>query len=341
MLSMRFPRVAIFPLLGILAVSARPGHAQIGVNAQIGSPQYEVRVSPYATDVYGDWRTSYSRWQPVTLYSTDGHFYSRSVPGARAVSVYRSQNQYFLPPRDAEFATIDRRFNYDRRPIDDDYNIVQGVASLFGVTPQRSWGDEVFVNNYSPEAYGDWRSNYRRWQSVTLYNRNGRYYPIAIPGARAVAVYHSQNQYFLPPTDDQWQSADSRYDYRRAPTQEDYNNPQRSPGQYGQRAPGRTIQGPSTGYLNDVSVAMYSPQLHGEWQTVYTRWEPATLYNLNGKYYPNPVQGGRSLMVYRSQGQYFLPPRDQGWTNTDRRYNYLLRPTDQDYTSIQRPPGGP
>jgi hypothetical protein len=334
---MRIPGIAVLPMIGALALSARPGAAQITVTAQIGQPQYEVRVSPYSASAYGDWRTSYANWQPVDLYSADGHYYSHAVPGARQVAAYRSQNQYFLPPRDQQFDHVDQRYNYDRRPVDGDYNIVEGVASLFGVQPERSWGDEIFVGTYSPEAYGDWRTSYRGWESVTLYNRNGRYYPNAVVGARAVAVYRSNNQYFLPPADDQWKNADSRYDYSRAPTQDDYTNPQRSPGQYA-RHPGQHDQVQSTDDRDDVSVTMYAPQTQGDWRTGYNQWETATLYNLNGKYYPHQVPGSRSLMVYRSQNQYFLPPRDQGWTDIDSRYNYRLRPTDDDYTAVQQQP---
>ncbi len=43
--------------------------------------------------------------------------------------------------------------------------------------PQRSWGHEVVVTNYAPEAYGSWQSNYRHWSPVTVYYVNGHYYP--------------------------------------------------------------------------------------------------------------------------------------------------------------------
>ena len=345
---MRFPRIAILSLIGALALAPHPGTAQVTATVQLGQPRYEVRVSPYAADVYGDWRTNYRRWRPVNLYSVDGHYYSRAVPGSRAVSVYRWQNEYFLPPRDRQFDNMDRRYNYDRRPVDGDYNIVEGLASLFGGRPERGWGNEVFISSYSPDVHGDWRNTYRRWQPVTLYNRNGRYFTRDVPSARAVMVYRWQNQYFLPPTDDQWRSADRRYNYGRAPTQDDYNNPQRFPGRYGQQQPGQPGQEPgqygqppSRAYGNDVAVTIYSPQTHGDWRSAYNQWETATLYNLNGRYSLSQVPGARPLMVYRSQNQYFLPPRDQAWDNMDRRYDYRLRPTDDDYNTIQRQPRRP
>lgn len=338
---MRLSHIGLLGLAGALTLSATPSSAQISVTAQIGQPQYEVRVSPYTPEAYGDWHSSYRRWQTTTLYSADGHFYSRPTPGARPVSVYRSQNSYFLPPRDREFDNMDQRYNYDHRPMDGDYNVVLGVSSLFGIAPQRSWGNEVFLTDYSSDIHGEWRINYRKWQPVTLYNRNGRYFPTAVPGARAVAVYRWQNQYFLPPTDDQWRNSDRRYNYGRAPNQDDYNNPQRSPGRFAQQEPGQSNETPTTGYGNELAVTNYSPRVHGEWQTSYSQWQPATVYHLNGKYYPNQVSGSRSLMVYQSQGQYFLPPRDQQWTNADRRYNYSLRPTDQDYNNMQRFLGRP
>jgi hypothetical protein len=335
---MRIPGIAVLPMLGVLALGARQGDAQITVTARFGQPQYEVRVSPYSAGAYGEWRTSYSNWQPVDLYSADGHYYSHAVPGARQVAVYRSQNQYFLPPRDQEFDNVDRRYNYARRPVDGDYDVVEGAASSWGVQAERSWGDEIFVGTYSPEAYGDWRTNSRNWESVTLYNRNGRYYPNVVPGARAVAVYRSVNQYFLPPADDQWKNSDARYDYRRAPTQDDYNNPQRSPGQFARQQPAQRDQAQSVDDRAEVPVTMYSPETHGDWRAGYNQWQTATLYNVNGKYYPTAVPGSRSLMVYRSQNQYFLPPRDRGWTDIDLRYNYKLRPTDDDYTAVQQQP---
>lgn len=335
---MRIPRIAFLPMIGALALGARPAAAQITVTARIGQPQYEVRVSPYSASAYGDWRTSYANWQPAALYSANGHYYSQPVSGARQVAVYRSQNQYFLPPRDQQFDNVDRRYDYDRRPVDADYNVVEGLASSFGARPERSWGDEVFVGSYSSDAYGDWRTNARNWEPVTLYNHNGRYYSTVVPGARAVAVYRSDNQYFLPPTDDQWKNSDSRYDYSHAPTQDDYNNPQRSPGQYARPQPGQRDQLRNDDDRDDVAVSMYSPQAQGDWRTQYNQWQTATVYNLNGKYYPTQVPGSRSLMVYRSQNQYFLPPRDRDWTDIDLRYNYKLRPTDDDYTSVQQQP---
>ena len=54
------------------------------------------------------------------LRPTYGHFYSRNVPGSRAVSVYRWQNQYFLPPRDQQWINADRRYDCTLRPTDQD-----------------------------------------------------------------------------------------------------------------------------------------------------------------------------------------------------------------------------
>jgi hypothetical protein len=83
---------------------------------------------------------------------------------------------------------------------------------------------------------------------------------------------------------------------------------------------------------------VYSPQVHGDWRTAYNGWATATIYNLNGHYYPTQVPGARPLMVYQWQNQYFLPPQDRGWDNVDRRYDYRLRPTDDDYNSVRRRP---
>ena len=327
---MRFPRLMILSMIGAVALVPRAAPAQISATVQIG-PQYEVRVNPYSREVYGDWRTSYRRWQPVTLYARDGRFYSRSVAGSRPVVVYRSQNEYFLPPRDQAWNNFDRRYDYNRRPGDDDYSIVDRLLNIFGGRPSRTWGSEVFLNVYSPDVFGDWRTGYRRWQPVTLYVRAGRYYTRQIPNSRAVTVYRWRNQYFLPPRDQDWRNRDRRYDYNRSPTDEDYNWVQRNPGQYSdQTQPG--------GYNNssDLAVTVYSPQVQGDWRTDYMRWDPVTVYARDGRYYPTAVPGGRAVVLYRWQGQYFLPPRDQGWNNIDRRYNYTMRPTDEDYYNAQR-----
>lgn len=57
------------------------------------------------------------------MYVYEGHYYSRPVRGARTVVVYRQGRNYFLPPKDEEWAKHgDRRYDYKRRPTDDDYS---------------------------------------------------------------------------------------------------------------------------------------------------------------------------------------------------------------------------
>jgi len=100
-------------------LTPRPGSAQVSVTLHLGNP---VAITRYSPDVYGDWHTSYRTWRPVTLYFYNGNYYPRSVRGSRPVQVYRRQNQYFLPPQDAAWANRgDKRYNYRRRPTDDDY----------------------------------------------------------------------------------------------------------------------------------------------------------------------------------------------------------------------------
>jgi hypothetical protein len=347
-MKMRCKPITILPMAIALVMAPRPGHAQVNATIQIGSQHYghEIRVYPYSMDADGDWHTSYRHWRPVTVYSLNGRFYSRSVPGARVVQVYSYNNQYFLPPRDAGWNNFDRRYRYNERPQDTDYNIIDGLVSIFGQRPPRNWGSEVVVNTYSPEAYGNWRSGYRRWRPVTLYSRDNRYFLRAVPGSRPVSVYSWNNQYFLPPQDRQWDQYDRRFNYGRRPTDDDYRNVERIPGQYGQQPPAQPgqqpapyPQAPGQRYGNELQVTMYSPQAQGDWRTAYNGWETATIYNLNGRYYPTQVPGARPLMVYRSQNQYFLPPQDRGWDNVDRRYDYRLRPTDDDYNNVQRHPG--
>jgi hypothetical protein len=117
---MRIRMLATLPLLGALALSPRPSSAQISATIHLGNP---VAVTNYEPNRYGDWHSSYRSWRPVTVYYYNGRYYPRSVRGARPVQIYRRQNEYFLPPRDAAWANRgDRRYNYNRRPNDEDYN---------------------------------------------------------------------------------------------------------------------------------------------------------------------------------------------------------------------------
>ena len=51
----------------------------------------------------------------------NGRYYPNNVPGTRAVSMYRYQNEYFLPPQDQAWVNFDRRFNYQHQPTADDH----------------------------------------------------------------------------------------------------------------------------------------------------------------------------------------------------------------------------
>lgn len=334
---MRIRSLAILPMIGALTLSPRPSNAQVNATIQFGQPVYgsEVHVYPYSVDNDGDWRVAYRRWQPVTLYTVNGRFYTRAAPGARRVVVYRYNNQYFVPPRDAAFNNFDRRYSYQYRPQDDDYNLIDRLAGIFGQRPPRTWGNEVVVSTYAPEQFGDWRTMYRRWTPVTLYYRDNHYFARNVPGSRAVSLYSWNGQYFLPPQDRGWDNSDRRFNYGHRPTDEDYTGVRRFPGQYGQGG-GRDTP-PNTGYGNEVAVTSYSSTAFGDWRSAYNRWETATLYSLNGKFYPNQLPGARQVMVYRSNNQYFLPPQDQDWNNKDRRYDYRMRPNDDDYRTARRP----
>ena len=116
---MRTSLLTTLPLLGALALAPHQAQAQVSVSLRLGKP---VVVTNYAPESYGDWHTGYRQWAPVTLYYYDGNWYPRQVRGSRAVTVYRSQNHYFLPPRDQDWNNRDHRFVARRRPVDDDYN---------------------------------------------------------------------------------------------------------------------------------------------------------------------------------------------------------------------------
>ena len=118
---MRVSLLAALPLVGALTLAPHRGSAQVHVSVHLGPP---VLVTEYAPEYYGDWRTSYESWRPITVYQYDGRWYPTAVRGSRPVVVYRSQNHYFLPPRDVGWDNRDHRYNYARRPLDDDYKHV-------------------------------------------------------------------------------------------------------------------------------------------------------------------------------------------------------------------------
>jgi len=330
---MRIAKLSILPLLGALALVPNRSQAQISIQLGAQARAREVRVYGYSRDQDGDWRTNYRRWQPVTLYTLDGRYYDRAVRGARAIQVYSYNNQYFLPPQDAEWNNFDSRYQYGSRPRDDDYNTVDRVVNVYGGRAPYSWGREIVVNTYSPDAYGDWRSMWRRWTPVTVYTRDGRYFSRQVRDSRPVQIYTYNNQYFLPPQDAGWNNADRRYNYRRRPGDDDYRNADRIRGVYGDRD--RSAAEPA--YGEPVDLMLYSPDVHGDWRSASNRWEVTTVYYQNGRYYRDRIPGARELMLYRWQNQYFLPPREQGWESSDRRFDNRMRPTDEDYNNAQRP----
>jgi len=183
-------------------------------------------------------------------------------------------------------------------------------------------GPEIRVYSYSQERLGEWRSNYRHWTPVTLYDVNGRYYRNNVRGARPVVVYQYNNQYFFPPQEQGWNGADRRYDYRRQPNQSDYGRGER----YSSDA--FTF---SARLGTEVGVLAYSEDRAGDWRNNTRRWTPVTLYEVNGRYFPKNGPGARQVTMYRYRNEYFLPPQDRAWDGSDRRFDYNHKPTQEDY----------
>jgi hypothetical protein len=188
-------------------------------------------------------------------------------------------------------------------------------------------GPEIGVFAYAPDRLGDWRTNYRRWTPVTLYDINGHYYRNPVRGARPVLVYSYRNEYFLPPQDESWRNADRRYNYRRQPTRDDY-------GRVRPYAP--VVVDPRLG--SEIGVLGYSAERAGDWRKNYRRWTPVTVYEVNGRYYPRKAGNARPVQVYRYRDEYFLPPTDQGWARFDKRYNYEHQPNDEDRRRVRTHP---
>ena len=190
-------------------------------------------------------------------------------------------------------------------------------------------GPEVGLSAYSSARMGDWRSNYRRWTPVTLYDINGRYYRNQVRGARAVQVYSYDNEYFLPPQDQGWNGADRRYNYQRQPDNADYGRAR----EYTPNAPrvNRRLG-------MEVGVLGYSADRAGDWRRNMRRWTPVTLYESNGRYYQHNAAGARAVSMYRYRNEYFLPPTDQAWVGSDRRFNYRHQPNDDDRGRVRDRP---
>jgi len=92
----RFAGLAVAAALW--AVPVQRSAAQVTVN--LGR---HISVSAYSPQRFGDWRTDYTYWRPVTVYYLDGVYYVREVPRARPVVVYYYRDRYFFAPRDREF----------------------------------------------------------------------------------------------------------------------------------------------------------------------------------------------------------------------------------------------
>jgi hypothetical protein len=190
-------------------------------------------------------------------------------------------------------------------------------------------GPEIGVFAYNPEREGNWRDNYRRWTPVTLYDINGRYYGNSVQGARPVQVYTFNNEYFLPPQDQEWVNRDARYNYQRRPGEGDYGRAR----PYERQAAGVD---PRLGH--EIGVLAYSAERAGDWHRNYRRWTPVTTYEVNGRYYPNNAPGARPVAMYRYRNEYFLPPQDQAFAGHDRRFNYGNQPNNEDRGRVRDRP---
>jgi hypothetical protein len=108
--------------------------------------------------------------------------------------------------------------------------------------------------------------------------------------------------------------------------------------------PGATEIGVSAEFGPGIDVFDYDAGYFGPWRTDYLLWTPTTVYVEGSHFYSTRVRGSRPVEVYRYRDQYFLPPRDHGWVNHDRRYDYKHRPSSKDYQRARprapRPGGG-
>jgi hypothetical protein len=181
-------------------------------------------------------------------------------------------------------------------------------------------GPEIPLTYYAPERLGPWKHSYRKWTPVTLYDVNGRYYRNEVRGARPVLVYLYRDQYFLPPEDREWNGADRRYDYNRRPGSEDYR-----------RARPYEAFTVDARLGDEIGVLAYSTDRAGDWRANYRSWTPVTVYEVNGRYYPNYAARARPVQIYRYQYEYFLPPADRAWVDYDKRFDDKHKPRKDDH----------
>jgi hypothetical protein len=85
----------------------------------------------------------------------------------------------------------------------------------------------------------------------------------------------------------------------------------------------------------EIGVFAYAPERHGDWRVNYRKWTPITLYDINGHYYPHPVDGARAVVVYTYNGEYFFPPTDRAWVGFDKRYDYVHKPVEVDIARVR------
>jgi hypothetical protein len=199
------------------------------------------------------------------------------------------------------------------------------VSVAFGT----NLGPEIGVSSYSPDRVGVWKSTYRHWKPVTLYDVNGRYYRGQVHGARALLVYTYQNEYFLPPQDKEWTDADARYDYSRQPSPADYARV---------RPMAPTLAAVDPQFGEEVGVFGYSRDRAGDWRTHYLNWTPVTVYEVQGRYFHKKGPHARQVTMYRYHQEYFLPPDDPAWINVDKRFDYAHRPNKDDHGRLRNGP---
>jgi hypothetical protein len=217
---MRFSKWMVAPLVIVLAGLPAPASAQVNLKIEFGTHLGpEIGVFAYAPERHGEWRANYMKWTPITLYDVNGHYYRHSVAGARPVMVYTYNGEYFFPPADRAWVTLDKRYDYTHRPVEVDIGRVRPYEPVVVVSPKL--GEEIGVFGFSAERAGDWHRNYKRWTPVTVYEFHGRYYPHEAPGARPVQIYSYRDEFFLPPADREWVGFDKRFDYAHRPTDED------------------------------------------------------------------------------------------------------------------------
>ncbi len=145
---MRSQILAIAAATAFTTLAPAPAASQVsaiieaGVNAARSrgndgrGPIREIIVRPYDARRHGDYRRTGQDWRPLTAYLLGNRYYQQPYRNARPVRVYTYRDNYFLEPRDRNWAEYRSRYQRNdwRRDRDDDRYDATTMTDMSGGT---------------------------------------------------------------------------------------------------------------------------------------------------------------------------------------------------------------